>query len=62
MGSDPNFSVMVMDAKSSVNGVNAARTPHGDPETRLRGWSADDSITQSDPELAEALGSALGSD
>ena len=56
------ITVVVMDAKSSVNGVNAARTPHGDPETRLRGWLQKSSITQSDPALAEALVSALGSD
>ncbi|WP_236433105.1 hemagglutinin repeat-containing protein [Pseudomonas syringae] len=56
------ITVVVMDAKSSVNGVNAARTPHGDPATRLRGWLADDSITESDPALAGALRSALGSD
>jgi filamentous hemagglutinin len=51
--------VMVMDAKSSVNGVSKARTPHGDPEARLRGWLANRSITQSDPALATALESAL---
>ncbi|QOD67346.1 hemagglutinin repeat-containing protein [Pseudomonas brassicacearum] len=56
------ITVVVMDAKSSVNGVNAARTPHGDPETRLRGWLQKSSITQSDPALARALRSALGRD
>ncbi|MCQ2995032.1 hypothetical protein QCD79_12765 [Pseudomonas quasicaspiana] len=56
------ITVLVMDAKSSVNGVNAARTPHGDPETRLRGWLANRSITQSDPALADALEFALESD
>ncbi|MEE4918414.1 hypothetical protein [Pseudomonas viridiflava] len=32
------ITVVVMDAKSSMNGVNKAGKPHGDPETRLRGW------------------------
>lgn len=41
-----------------MNGVNAA-CAHGDPETRLRGWLANRSITQSDPALAEALELAL---
>jgi len=31
------ITVVVMDAKSSVNGVSKAGTPQGDPETRLRG-------------------------
>ncbi|WP_346343055.1 hypothetical protein [Pseudomonas sp. WS 5532] len=55
------ITVLVMDAKSSVNGVNQARTPHGDPATRLRGWLDNGSITQSDPALATALESALQS-
>ncbi|WP_439850323.1 hypothetical protein ACTACG_21540 [Pseudomonas syringae] len=58
---DDKITVVVIDAKPSVNGVNAARTLHGDPATRLREWLADDSITQSDPALAGALRSALGS-
>ncbi|MDY1015437.1 hypothetical protein, partial [Pseudomonas viridiflava] len=56
------ITVVVMDAKSSVNGVNKAGTPHGDPETRLREWLQKSSITQSDPALAEDLVSALGSE
>ncbi|MCF7531653.1 hypothetical protein [Pseudomonas petrae] len=32
------ITVLVMDAKSSVNGVSKAGTPHGDPRTRLEGW------------------------
>ncbi|WP_449116983.1 hypothetical protein [Pseudomonas viridiflava] len=56
------ITVMVMDAKSSVNGVNKAGTPHGDPATRLSRWLENNSITQSDPALARALSSALGSE
>lgn len=53
------ITVVVMDAKSSVNGVNAARTPHGDPATRLRGWLGNRSIADSDPALRDALRAAL---
>ncbi|MFL1495051.1 hypothetical protein [Pseudomonas antarctica] len=37
------ITVVVMDAKSSVNGVSKAGTPHGDPRTRLEGggWVID---------------------
>lgn len=40
--------------------VGGARTPHGDPATRLRGWLAKEPITQSDPALARALELAMG--
>ncbi|MDY0937418.1 hemagglutinin repeat-containing protein [Pseudomonas viridiflava] len=53
------ITVVVMDAKSSVNGVNKAGTPHGDPETRLRGWLGNSSIADSDPALRDALRAAL---
>jgi filamentous hemagglutinin len=53
------ITVVVADAKSSQNGVNAAASAKGDPETRLRGWLANDSIAQSDPALARALQKAL---
>lgn len=49
----------MMDAKSSVNGVSRARTPHGEPTTRLRGWLSNGSTIQSDPALARALTSAM---
>ncbi|MCO8167531.1 hypothetical protein NJC40_07055 [Pseudomonas sp. 21LCFQ02] len=36
------ITVVVTDAKSSVNGVSKAGTPHGDPRTRLEGgWLTD---------------------
>ena len=50
-----------MDAKSSVNGVNKAGTPHGDPRTRLEGWLGNRSIADSDPALRDALQAALDS-
>ncbi|MBJ9977590.1 hemagglutinin repeat-containing protein [Pseudomonas sp. S75] len=53
------ITVVVMDAKSSVNGVNKAATPHGDPATRLRGWLGNSSIADSDPALRDALRAAL---
>ncbi|WP_455922160.1 two-partner secretion domain-containing protein [Pseudomonas putida] len=53
------ITVVVMDAKSSVNGVNKAGTPHGDPETRLRGWLGNSSIADSDPALRDSLRAAL---
>ena len=53
------ITVVVMDAKSSVNGVNKAGTPHGDPATRLRGWLGNSSIADSDPALRDALRAAL---
>ncbi|WP_404940735.1 DUF637 domain-containing protein [Pseudomonas amygdali] len=53
------ITVVVMDAKSSVNGVSKAGTPHGDPATRLRGWLGNSSIADSDPALRDALRAAL---
>jgi filamentous hemagglutinin len=38
------ITVVVMDAKSSVNGVSKAGTPHGDPATRLSGWLGNSSL------------------
>ena len=55
------ITVMVMDAKSSVNGVSKAGTPHGDSRTRLEGWLANKSIADSDPVLRDALQAALDS-
>ncbi|WP_241091905.1 hypothetical protein [Pseudomonas viridiflava] len=55
------ITVVVMDAKSSVNGVSKAGTSHGDPATRLSRWLENSSITKSDPALATALESALQS-
>ncbi|WP_240364879.1 hypothetical protein [Pseudomonas syringae] len=53
------ITVVVMDAKSSVNGVSKAGTPHGDPATRLSGWLGNSSIADSDPALRDALRAAL---
>jgi hypothetical protein len=55
------ITVVVMDAKSSVNGVSKAGTPHGDPRTRLEGWLGNRSIADSDPALRDALQAALDS-
>ncbi|UUN87068.1 DUF637 domain-containing protein [Pseudomonas extremorientalis] len=55
------ITVVVMDAKSSVNGVSKAGTPHGDPRTRLEGWLGNKSIADSDPALRDALQAALDS-
>ncbi len=55
------ITVVVMDAKSSVNGVSKAGTPHGDPRTRLEGWLSNRSIADSDPALRDALQAALDS-
>ncbi|MCQ9424349.1 hypothetical protein NRB16_12575 [Pseudomonas sp. LJDD11] len=55
------ITVVVMGAKSSVNGVSKAGTPHGDPRTRLEGWLANRSIADSDPALRDALQAALDS-
>lgn len=51
-----------MDAKSSVNGVSKAGTPHWDPRTRLEGWLGNSSIGDSDPALRDALQAALESE
>jgi len=56
------ITVVVMDAKSSVNGVGGAKSPLGDPEARLRGWLNDASIANSDPALRDALQAALTSE
>ncbi|WP_404944483.1 DUF637 domain-containing protein, partial [Pseudomonas viridiflava] len=55
------ITVVVMDAKSSVNGVSKAGTPHGDPRMRLEGWLGNRSIADSDPALRDALQAALDS-
>ncbi|WP_244160311.1 hypothetical protein [Pseudomonas graminis] len=55
------ITVVVMDAKSSVNGVSKAGTPHGDPRTRLEGGLGNRSIADSDPALRDALQAALDS-
>ena len=55
------ITVVVMDAKSSVNGVSKAGMPHGDPRTRLEGWLSNRSIADSDPALRDALQAALDS-
>lgn len=51
--------VVVMDAKSSQNGVGSAGTPFGDPEERLMKWLNNDSIANSDPALQNELRTAL---
>jgi filamentous hemagglutinin len=53
------ITVVVMDAKSSVNGVDGAKVPLGDPGTRLDGWLRNKSIADSDPALRDALRAAL---
>ena len=53
------ITVVVMDAKSSQNGANAAASAAGDPATRLQKWLANDSIAKSDPALASELQEAL---
>ncbi|WP_249043027.1 DUF637 domain-containing protein, partial [Pseudomonas extremorientalis] len=55
------ITVVVMDAKSSVNGVSKAGTPHGDPRTRLEGQLGNKSIADSDPALRDALQAELDS-
>ncbi|WP_250548350.1 hypothetical protein [Pseudomonas congelans] len=55
------ITVVVMDAKSSVNGVSKAGTPNGEPRARLEGWLSNKSIVDSDPALRDALQAALDS-
>ena len=55
------ITVVVVDAKSSVNGVGGAKNAVGDPRTRLEGWLGNSSIANSDPALADALREALDS-
>ncbi|WP_215398966.1 hypothetical protein [Rheinheimera oceanensis] len=55
------ITVVVVDAKSSVNGVGGAKSAVGDPRTRLEGWLSNSSIAKSDPALADALREALDS-
>ena len=53
------ITVVVMDAKSSQNGVDAAASAAGDPRTRLRGWLDTASIADSDKVLSDAIREAL---
>ncbi len=53
--------VVVMDAKSSQNGVGSAGTPSGDPEARLRKWLDDYTIANADVALRDELRAALAS-
>ncbi len=54
------ITVVVMDAKSSQNGVNAAASAQGDPAARLTKWIQNSSIAGADKELADAIQLALG--
>lgn len=51
--------VVVMDAKSSQNGITAAASAHGNPEVRLSKWLESASIAGSDAAMADLLRQAL---
>jgi hypothetical protein len=57
------ITVLVMDAKSSQNGVDAAASASGDPAARLQGWLNQDwAKSPENKPLADALQAALSKD